>query len=283
MHAARLVPACRGLAIASRLRHQPSRLLFQRAPELAKSFHSTRFQRHTSPTDHNESQSECNERTTQTLISIPQLLKNNKEWAEQLAKERPGFFEDLAKQQNPQLLWIGCSDSRVPANQLMNLLPGEVFVHRNIANIVHAADLNSHSVLQYAVDVLKVRHIIVCGHYGCGGVAAALTNNQYGLVDHWIRTVKDLYSQHEPTLRYLPEDQKLDRLIELNVVRSVQSVAFSTICQNAWSRGQPLSVHGWVYRLNNGRIKDLGFKLDGLDDLKGVHRIAEPEGETTKA
>ncbi|KAI9095133.1 carbonic anhydrase 2 [Phlyctochytrium arcticum] len=206
-------------------------------------------------------------------IKIEKLLQNNKEWAAKMVAERPDFFTALADQQSPEILWIGCSDSRVPANQLMELLPGEVFVHRNIANIVHSADLNAHSVLQFAVDVLKVKHVIVCGHYGCGGVAAALTNKQFGLVDHWIKSIKDLYSQHEASLEGLPESEKLDRMVELNVTRSVEGVAHSTIVQNAWARGQTLAIYGWAYRLNDGIINDLGLKMEGLDDLKGVHRM----------
>ncbi|KAJ3044069.1 hypothetical protein HDV00_003173 [Rhizophlyctis rosea] len=211
----------------------------------------------------------------QRPLTIDNLLERNKQWAEQLAAERPGFFSALAQQQTPELLWIGCSDSRVPANQLMKLLPGEVFVHRNIANIVHAADLNSHSVIQYAVDVLKVKHIIVCGHYNCGGVAAALTNNQHGLVDNWIRGIKDLYARNESKLAKLSSADRLDRMVELNVAQSVDSVAHSTIVQNAWARGQNLAVHGWCYRLTDGKINDLRIKVEGIDDLKGVHRVVE--------
>lgn len=148
-------------------------------------------------------------------------------------------------------------------------------MHRNIANIVHAADLNSHSVLQFAVDVLKVKHVIVCGHYSCGGVAAALTNKQFGLVDHWIRSIKDLYSQHESALSELSPEEKLDRMVELNVARSVDSVAHSTVVQNAWARGQELEIHGWVYRLTDGLLNDLGIKIASLNDLSGVHKVGK--------
>ncbi|KAJ3042293.1 hypothetical protein HDV00_007660 [Rhizophlyctis rosea] len=215
-------------------------------------------------------------------LKIEELLDRNKEWAEEMANEHPGFFKSLVKQQTPELLWIGCSDSRVPANELMKLLPGEVFVHRNIANVVYAADLNCHSVIQFAVDVLKVRHIIVVGHYNCGGVAAALTNNQYGLVDHWIRTIKDLYIQHEDQLKNLSDQERLDRLVELNVEKSVNTVAGSTIVQNAWARGQEIAIHGWCYRLIDGRINDLKVDIKGLEDLKSVLRVAEPAGTLSK-
>ncbi|KAJ3040373.1 hypothetical protein HK097_002581 [Rhizophlyctis rosea] len=208
-------------------------------------------------------------------LKVEQLIARNREWAKEMAEAYPGFFGSLVKQQNPEILWIGCSDSRVPANELMKLLPGEVFVHRNIANIVHTADLNSHSVIQYAVDVLKVRHIIVCGHYNCGGVAAALTNNQYGLVDHWIRSIKDVYVQHEQDLAHLSDQERLDRMVEINVERSVAAVAGSTIVQNAWARGQVIEIHGWCYRLADGRIKELGCDIKGLEDLKGVLRVAK--------
>ncbi|RKO90854.1 carbonic anhydrase [Blyttiomyces helicus] len=190
-----------------------------------------------------------------------------------MTAEQADYFSSLANQQRPELLWIGCSDSRVPANQLLKLPPGEVFVHRNIANIIHAADLNSHSVLQYSVDVLKVKHIIVCGHYNCGGVAAALTNEQYGLVDHWVRTIKDLYAVHEEKLKPLPADVRLERLVELNVARSVDAVAHSTIVQNAWGRGQELTIHGWCYKLTDGLIKDLQMTITGIQDIKGVHKL----------
>ncbi|KAJ3022585.1 hypothetical protein HKX48_005771 [Thoreauomyces humboldtii] len=201
------------------------------------------------------------------------LLANNKEWAAEMDRERPGFLGLLAQQQAPEVLWIGCSDSRVPANELLKLLPGEVFVHRNIANIIHHADLNAHSVLQYAVDVLKIKHVIVCGHYGCGGVAAALTNNQYGLIDNWIRIVKDISIRNERELSGLNAADKCDRLVELNVGNSVDSIAHSTVVQNAWARGQQLAIYGWCYRLTDGILKDLGIKVDSAESLRGVHRM----------
>ncbi|KAJ3294698.1 hypothetical protein HK104_003362 [Borealophlyctis nickersoniae] len=206
-------------------------------------------------------------------LDIKKLLDSNKEWAAQLERDRPGFFASLANQQSPELLWIGCSDSRVPANQLLQLLPGEVFVHRNIANIVHGSDLNAHSVLQFAVDVLKVKHIIVCGHYNCGGVRGALSNQQFGLVDHWIRSIKDLASFHEKTLKSMEPQERFDRMVELNVQRSVEEVANSTTVQNAWKRGQKLEVHGWCYRVEDGIIKDLGLHKKGIEDLEGIYRV----------
>ncbi|TPX55820.1 carbonic anhydrase [Powellomyces hirtus] len=209
-------------------------------------------------------------------ITPEKMLQNNKEWAAEISAARPGFFEGLAKLQAPDVLWIGCSDSRVPANQLLKLDPGEVFVHRNVAAIVHNTDLNSHVVLQYAVDVLKVKHVIVCGHYGCGGVAAALTNRQFGLIDYWIRVVKDLYKQNEKELSTLSDAEKCDRMVELNVENSVKNVAHSTVVQNAWARGQELAIYGWCYRLTDGILKDLKIKIDNMDGVTGVHRVGTP-------
>ncbi|KAJ3024212.1 hypothetical protein HKX48_004485 [Thoreauomyces humboldtii] len=210
------------------------------------------------------------------FISIENLLANNKEWASEMSQERPGFFPKLAEMQAPEVLWIGCSDSRVPANQLLKLLPGEVFVHRNIANVIPHSDMNSHSVLQYAIDVLKVKHVIVCGHYGCGGVAAALSNEQYGLVDYWIRPVKDLYTQHEAELGKLTHADKCDRLVELNVECSVNAVSHSSVVQNAWARGQKLAIYGWCYRLSDGILNDLHIKVSSPTDVSGVFRVGSP-------
>ncbi|KAJ3151931.1 hypothetical protein HDU89_001572 [Geranomyces variabilis] len=207
-------------------------------------------------------------------VNVEKLLNNNKKWAEEVTSSDPNFFKNLSDQQSPELLWIGCSDSRVPANQLLNLPPGEVFVHRNIANIVYGTDLNAQSVLQFSVDVLKVKHIIVCGHYNCGGVAAALTTKQFGLVDLWIRSLKDLYVQNEDKLSALDEAEKLKKMVELNIARSVDSVVHSTTVQNAWARGQTLAVHGWVYNLSDGRLHDLKLTMSGLKDLEdGVHVV----------
>jgi carbonic anhydrase len=214
---------------------------------------------------------------------IKELLKNNKIWAKQMVMEDPEYFSRLATQQSPQILWIGCSDSRVPANQILNLAPGEVFVHRNIANIFNHTDFNALSVLQYAVDVLKVRHIIVCGHYGCGGIAAACDNRQFGLIDNWLRHVKDLYSIHQHKFEKILTDSSLgddpkvrgrkvcDLLCELNVIKSLQNICHTTIVLNAWARGQPLSVTGFCYRLTDGIMRDLNVVLDKVEDLE--HKI----------
>src|SRR5215831_10333622 len=186
------------------------------------------------------------------------LLERNRRWAEGVRQSSPDFFSELAKQQAPRYLWIGCSDSRVPANQILGLLPGEIFVHRNVANIVVHSDLNCLSVIQYAVDVLRVRHIIVCGHYGCGGVTAALANQKLGLIDNWLRHVQDIAHRNEDALHAIDEADRLSRLCELNVLEQTAHVAETTIVQDAWLRGQDLSVHGLVYGLNDGRLRALG-------------------------
>ena len=170
----------------------------------------------------------------------------------------PAFFLELAKRQSPEYLWIGCSDSRVPANQIVGLQPGDVFVHRNVANVVVHTDLNCLSVLQYAVDVLRVKHVIVCGHYGCGGVAAALAGTRHGLIDNWLRHVTDVREKHAAELTALPQDRRLDRLCELNVVEQVVNVSQTTVVRDAWARGQELTVHGWIYDLRDGLLRDLG-------------------------
>jgi carbonic anhydrase len=189
---------------------------------------------------------------------LQELLERNRHWAAGVQQSSPGFFSELAKQQAPRYLWIGCSDSRVPANQILGLLPGEIFVHRNVANIVVHSDLNCLSVIQYAVDVLRVRHIIVCGHYGCGGVTAAIANQKLGLIDNWLRHVQDVGNRNADELRRLGDEQKLSRLCELNVLEQAQNVAQTTIVQDAWSRGQELSVHGLVYGLSNGMLRAIG-------------------------
>jgi len=185
------------------------------------------------------------------------LFKNNQAWAAAIKAEDPEFFTRLSKQQHPEYLWIGCSDSRVPANQIVDLPPGDVFVHRNIANVVVHTDLNCLSVIQFAVDVLKVKHIIVCGHYGCGGIAAALEDQEHGLIDNWLRHIKDVGRFHDDELEGLEHQQKLDLMCELNVVEQVKNVSSSTIVQNAWNRGAKLSVHGWIYNIENGILHDL--------------------------
>ena len=189
---------------------------------------------------------------------LKDLFDRNREWAEAIKRERPDFFSELAHQQTPRYLWIGCSDSRVPANQIVGLLPGELFVHRNVANQVVHTDLNCLSVLQFAVDVLKVEHVIVCGHYGCGGVQAALEDRHLGLIDNWLRHVEDVAAKHDVELSKLaPGRARLDRLSELNVIEQVANVCQTSIVRDAWERGQPLSVHGWIYGLHDGLLRDL--------------------------
>ncbi|TRZ82938.1 MAG: carbonate dehydratase [Sediminibacterium sp.] len=206
--------------------------------------------------------------------SYNKLLENNKKWvADQLAID-PVYFEKLANSQNPEYLWIGCSDSRVPANQITGTSPGDIFVHRNIANMVIHSDMNMLSVLSYAVEVLKVKHIIVCGHYGCGGVMAAMENKQFGLIDNWLRHIKDVYRLHFKELDALKDKkQRADRLVELNVIEQVQDLGKTSIVQNAWKREQPLHLHGWVYDVKDGIIKDLDVNFKGTSDLHSVFHL----------
>ena len=204
------------------------------------------------------------------MKDLKRLLDQNKAWAESITKSDPEFFPTLAKQQSPTFLWIGCSDSRVPATQLVGMVPGEMFVHRNVANVVVHTDFNCLSVMQYAVDVLKVDHIIVCGHHGCGGVKAAMENAQLGLIDNWLRHVQDVLHEHEEQLSTLDEEKRLNRLCELNVVEQVLNVGRTTIVQNAWQRGQELVVHGWIYGLEDGLLRDLGVSIDSAEGLKSA-------------
>ena len=206
--------------------------------------------------------------------SYKQLLENNKQWvASQLAQD-PVYFDKLAHSQNPEYLWIGCSDSRVPANQITGTSPGDIFVHRNIANMVIHSDMNMLSVLSYAVEVLKVKHIIVCGHYGCGGVLAAMENKQFGLIDNWLRHIKDVYRLHFKELDAIANKKdRADRLVELNVIEQVQDLGKTSIVQNAWKREQPLHIHGWVYDVKDGIIKDLGMNFKGTSDLHSVFHL----------
>lgn len=197
------------------------------------------------------------------MESLKHLFENNRKWSESIREVQPEFFLELARQQAPKYLWIGCSDSRVPANQIVGLLPGELFVHRNVANLVVHTDLNCLSVMQFAVDILKVRHIIVCGHYGCGGVGAAMRRERLGLSDNWLRHVQDVHLKHEQSLGGLAEAQAIDRLCELNVMEQVSNVSCTTIVQDAWARGQELSVHGWIYGLHGGLLQDLGVTVAG--------------------
>jgi carbonic anhydrase len=202
------------------------------------------------------------------MRNLRNLLENNKAWAESIKADEPEFFQKLAKQQSPEYLWIGCSDSRVPATQLVGLMPGDMFVHRNVANVVAHTDFNCLSVMQFAVDVLKVGHIIVCGHYGCGGVQAAMENLRLGLIDNWLRHVQDVVQQHEPALSKLEDkEQRLNTLCELNVVEQVLNVGRTTIVQSAWERGQDLVVHGWIYGLNDGLLHDLRISISNQEEL----------------
>jgi carbonic anhydrase len=198
------------------------------------------------------------------------LFDNNKAWADKIEKEDPEFFATLSKQQNPEYLWIGCADSRVPANEIVGLLPGELFVHRNVANLVMHTDFNCLSVIQYAVEVLKVKHIIVVGHYGCGGVHAALDNKGFGLVDNWLQQVKDVIYRYNDDLTQYNRKQQGDMLCELNVLEQVQNVCRTSILQEAWKRDQNLQVHGWVYSLENGLITDLDTKVSSIEGMQAA-------------
>lgn len=206
---------------------------------------------------------------------LKHLFQNNQAWAERISARDPEFFLKLSRQQSPEYLWIGCSDSRVPANQIVGLLPGEVFVHRNVANVVVHTDLNCLSVLQFAVDVLRVKHVMVVGHYGCGGVVSALRNERLGLIDNWLRHVQDVRLKHQLMLESLAsQSQQADRLCELNVIEQAVNVCQTTVVQDAWARGQPLSVHGWIYGLLDGRIRELGFGVDSPDDVQPAYEAA---------
>jgi carbonic anhydrase len=204
---------------------------------------------------------------------LKDLLEKNRQWASDRQKEDPLYFQRLCSQQAPKYLWIGCSDSRVPANQITGLQPGEVFVHRNVANIVVHTDFNALSVIQYAVEVLKVEHIIVCGHYGCGGVSAALQNRQRGLIDNWLRNIKDIASKHHHELEALEETARINRLCELNVSQQVANLCHTTIIQGAWARGTPLTVHGLIYGLTDGQLKDLGISVNETEQLPKIYRM----------
>ena len=198
------------------------------------------------------------------MKDLKRLLDQNRVWAENIKASDPDFFAALAKQQSPKFLWIGCADSRVPSTQLVGVAPGEMFVHRNVANVVDHTDFNCLSVMQYAVDVLEVEHIIVCGHHGCGGVKAAMDNLQLGLIDNWLRHVQDVVHEYEKLLATIEnETERFDRLCELNVIQQVRNVSRTTIVQSAWQRGQELTVHGWIYGLQDGLLRDLGCSLSG--------------------
>ena len=205
---------------------------------------------------------------------LDDIFDDNKKWAEKVRRDDPTFFSDLSKQQSPEYLWIGCSDSRVPANEIIGKLPGEVFVHRNIANLVIHTDLNCLSVIQYAVDVLKVKHIIVCGHYDCGGVHAALDRHHHGLIDNWLRHIKDIYRYHENQLNEIEDDEaKRNKLCELIVMEQVANICDTTIIQDAWKSGQRLSVHGVIYAIEDGILHDLGISVSKFDETECLSRF----------
>ena len=199
--------------------------------------------------------------------SLEHLFAQNRAWSEGIRNARPDFFSTLSRQQSPRHLWIGCSDSRVPANEIVGLLPGELFVHRNVANVVVHSDLNCLSVIQYAVEALKVEHIIVCGHYGCGGVQAALENRKLGLIDNWLRHIRDVHHKHALAVESVLGPAKLDTLCELNVVEQALHVCQTTVVQDAWARGADLQVHAWIYGLKDGLVKDLGLNVGQAEDL----------------
>ena len=202
------------------------------------------------------------------------ILDNNKKWVENKLAISPNYFKNLADGQNPPLLWIGCSDSRVPANEIIGAEPGEVFVHRNIANMVVHSDMNMLSVLDYAVNALKVKHVIVCGHYGCGGIKAAMGNNSIGIIDNWIRHIKDVYRFHQDELDAIEnEKERFNKFVEINVKEQVMNLAKTSIVQNAWKNGQELSLHGWVYGLNDGYVTDLGVNFSCDKDLDDVYQL----------
>ena len=202
------------------------------------------------------------------MHGIEDLLRHNREWAARTTAKDPSFFQRLVSQQSPQYLWIGCADSRVPANEIVGLKPGELFVHRNVANLVVHTDLNCLSVLQFAVDVLRVRHVIVCGHYGCGGVRAAYDGLRYGLIDNWLRHVQDVRAKHAPLIEACaPGEGRVDRLCELNVLEQAVNVCETTVVQDAWARGQAVAVHGVIYRLTDGLLRELGFRAAAADEV----------------
>jgi carbonic anhydrase len=204
--------------------------------------------------------------------ALSRLLDNNRKWAARVARERPGFFQKLAKQQAPEVLWIGCSDSRVPANEIIDVLPGEVFVHRNVANQVMHVDFNCLAVIQFAVETLRVRHIIVCGHYGCGGVVASLKRQrqQGGLIDNWLYGLTALYDQYRDQIDALPKSSRVDALCEINVIEQVRHVCHTSMLQRAWERGQSLAVHGWIYGIHDGHLHDLGATISSADEVEPV-------------
>ena len=209
------------------------------------------------------------------MRTLKQLFDQNRAWARDITSREPDFFLELSAQQTPRYLWIGCSDSRVPANEIVGLAPGELFVHRNVANVVVHTDLNCLSVLQYAVDVLRVEHVIVCGHYGCGGIQAAYRRTSLGLIDNWLRHVQDVHDRHADLIgRTADETASMDRLCELNVIEQARNVCQTTVVRDAWTRGQSLAVHSWIYSLRDGLLRDLGFGATAVDDVAGEYSRA---------
>lgn len=208
------------------------------------------------------------------MRNLPSLFHSNKRWAERMVAAEPRFFSDLAAQQSPEYLWIGCSDSRVPANEIVGLAPGELFVHRNVANVVVHTDLNCLSVLQYAVDVLRVKHVIVTGHYGCGGIRTVLDGQKFGLIDNWLRHVRDVYLLHRPIVDAAGKSAAVDRLCELNVIEQALHVCETTIVQDAWAHGRSLTVHGWLYSLRDGLLRDTGFCAESLAGVEPTYHAA---------
>jgi carbonic anhydrase len=206
--------------------------------------------------------------------SIQDLFTHNRAWAAQMERERPGFFTGLTQQQRPKFMWIGCSDSRVPANQITGLEPGEVFVHRNVANVVVHSDLNALSAIQFAVEMLKVEHIMVVGHYGCGGVLAALHGDRIGLADNWIRHIQDVRDRHRGLLENLPAEKRADALVDLNVIEQVVNVCVSTVMVDAWAKGQNVTIHGWAFGVHDGLLQDLHMSVSSTDSIEPLYRAA---------
>lgn len=204
------------------------------------------------------------------MNSLNELFKNNRNWAQKISRKNPDFFKDLAKGQTPEILWIGCSDSRVPVNQILDLSPGQAFVHRNIANVVVHTDLNCLSVIQYAVEVLKVKHVIICGHYGCGGIKAATDDHSHGLIDNWLLHIKDVIRLNANTLKELSEEDRIDKLCELNVIEQVKNVCSTPIVHDAWEQGQALTVHGWIYTMSNGMLKNMGISVSSTAEFESL-------------
>jgi carbonic anhydrase len=203
------------------------------------------------------------------MEKLNSLFESNRQWAKDIRKADPSFFEKLSKQQSPKYLWIGCSDSRVPANEIVGLLPGELFVHRNVSNLVVHTDMNCLSVMQYAIAILKIKHIIVCGHYGCGGIAAAIEERPHGLIDNWLRNVREIYYLYEKEMLAIKDDtERINRLCEINVASQVFNVCNTTIVQEAWAQGQEITVHGWIYGINDGLLRDLNVSVSSVAEMR---------------